>query len=96
MINSRCELGQRVSIGQGVTIGGSFGSGIPKIGSDVWISAGARVLGEISIGNNVIIGANAVVLKSIPDNCVVAGVPARTIRILEAGALDTLTGVIRN
>jgi serine O-acetyltransferase len=46
----------------------------------VEICTGAKILGPVRIGNNVIIGANAVVVKDVPDNCVVAGVPARIIR----------------
>ena len=95
VINGDCLIGDRVSIGQGITIGGSFGSGVPTIGSDVWISAGSRVLGDIKVGNNVIIGANSVVIRDVPDNSVVAGVPARLIRQLSPGALDTLSGSIR-
>jgi serine O-acetyltransferase len=46
----------------------------------VEICAGARILGPVRIGNNVIIGANAVVVKDVPDNCIVAGVPACIIK----------------
>ena len=53
---------------------------MPIIGDNVHISAGARILGPIKIGNNVIIGANAVVVKDVPDNCVVAGSPAKIIK----------------
>lgn len=68
-------------IGQGVTIGGKSGwYEVPVIGDNVEINAGARVLGPVRIGNNVIIGANSVVVKDVPDNCVVAGIPARIIR----------------
>lgn len=48
----------------------------PVIGNDVDIGAGAKVLGPISVGNNVLIGANAVVVRDVPDNCVAAGIPA--------------------
>lgn len=69
-------------IGQNTTIGGRSGHyEVPKIGDNVDICAGARVLGPITIGNNVVIGANAVVINDIPDNAVVAGVPAKIIRI---------------
>lgn len=68
-------------IGQGVTIGGKSGwYEVPVIGDDVEINAGARIIGPVRIGNNVIIGANAVVVKDVPDNCVVAGIPARIIK----------------
>ncbi|MFL6463660.1 MAG: serine O-acetyltransferase, partial [Bryobacteraceae bacterium] len=52
----------------------------PIIGDHVTIYAGAKVLGPIRIGHHVTIGANAVVVKSVPDHCVVAGVPAQIIR----------------
>jgi serine O-acetyltransferase len=49
----------------------------PKIGHRVDIGAGAKVLGPITIGNNVCIGANAVVIRDVPDNCIAVGIPAR-------------------
>lgn len=54
--------------------------GVPKIGNDVYIAKGAIVIGGITIGNNVTIGANAVVTKPVPDNAIVAGVPAKILR----------------
>lgn len=50
------------------------------IGNDVWIGGGCTILPGITIGNNVIIAAGAVVTKDIPDNCIVGGVPAREIK----------------
>ena len=68
-------------MGQSTTIGRSLDpEDFPTIGNNVYISAGARIIGKINVGNNVIIGANAVVNKDVPDNCIVAGVPARVIR----------------
>ena len=55
---------------------------IPMIGDNVSIGANANIIGRITIGNNVIIGAGSVVVKDIPDNCVVAGNPARIVRYL--------------
>lgn len=52
------------------------------IGNDVWIGGNCTVLPGVTIGNNVIIAAGAVVTKDIPDNCIVAGVPARMVRDL--------------
>ena len=49
----------------------------PQIGDRVDIGAGAKLLGPIRIGNDVLIGANAVVLTDVPDNCIAVGVPAR-------------------
>lgn len=54
--------------------------GLPIIGNDVYIAKGAIVIGGITIGNNVTIGANAVVTKPVPDNAIVAGVPAKILR----------------
>ncbi|WP_321972264.1 sugar O-acetyltransferase [Paratractidigestivibacter sp.] len=51
-----------------------------SIGNDVWIGGNVTVLPGVSIGNNVVVGAGAVVTHDVPDNCVVAGVPARKIR----------------
>lgn len=77
-----CTIGDNVTIMQQVTIGSSRGgrrSGYPVIGNNVFIGAGAKIIGKVLIGNNVVVGANAVVTKDIPDNSVVAGVPARII-----------------
>lgn len=54
-----------------------------KIGDDVWIGGNAIILPGVTIGNNVIIAAGAVVTKDVPDNCVVGGIPARKIKDLE-------------
>ena len=61
--------------------GNSRYPGLPIIGNYVRISKGAIVFGGITIGDNAVIGANAVVNKPVPDNAVVAGVPAKIIRI---------------
>lgn len=57
-----------------------FSKGGINIGDNVWIGEKVAILGNVSVGNNVIIGANAVVTKSIPDNVIVAGVPAKIIK----------------
>lgn len=83
VVHSRAVIGERVIIGQNTTIGRSLDpEDIPTIGNDVYISAGARIIGKITIGNNVIIGTNAVENKDVPDNCIVVGVPAKAIRRL--------------
>lgn len=83
VIHSKAIIGENCNIGQQVTIGGgnSRYEGVPIIGNNVHISKGAIVFGGITIGNNVTIGANAVVNKPVPDNAIVAGVPAKIIRI---------------
>jgi serine O-acetyltransferase len=82
MMNHRIKIGENVYIGQGVTIGGRGfeGDEVPTIGNNVHIAPGAMILGPIKIGDNVAIGANSVVVKSVPSNCFVAGYPAKVIR----------------
>lgn len=67
-------MGRRNCIGQTKPI---------TIGNDVWIGGNCVILQGVTIGNNVVVAAGAVVTKDVPDNCVVAGVPARVIRELE-------------
>ncbi len=81
VIHQRAVIGKNVTISQQVTIGGKSGKvGVPVIGDDVYLGAGAKILGDIKIGNRVVVGANSVVVKDVPDDAVVAGVPARVIR----------------
>lgn len=94
VVHSRAIIGERVIIGQNTTIGRSLDpEDIPRIGNDVYISAGARIIGNIHIGNNVIIGANAVVNKDVEDNCIVAGVPARVIRKIDCSVWELLKNI---
>lgn len=83
VIHSEAKIGDNCLIGQQVTIGGGNSKypGVPKIGDNVYVAKGAIVFGGIIIGNNVTIGANAVVNRHVPDNAVVAGVPARVLKI---------------
>ncbi|NLO89041.1 MAG: serine O-acetyltransferase [Clostridia bacterium] len=83
VIGETCEIGDNVTLYQGVTLGGTGkekGKRHPTIGNNVVVSAGAKVLGSITIGNNVKIGAGSVVLKDVPDNCTVVGVPGRVVK----------------
>ena len=74
VISAATTLGVDVVIGQQVTIGNKNGKiAAPRIGSRVYIAAGAKVLGNISIGDDVIVGANAVVTKDVPPNVIVVG-----------------------
>lgn len=79
VIGARCTIGDNCTIHQNCTIGDHNG-GRPTIGNNVIIYAGAMVLGDINIGDNSIIGANAVVLESFPSNSIIAGTPARLIK----------------
>lgn len=74
------SIGRDCWINQQVTIGFTNETDAPNIGDNVSINAGAKVLGNITIGNNSVIGANAVVVKNVPGNCVVVGVPAYIIK----------------
>ena len=80
VVNKDARIGKNCRIHVGVNIGG-YSGGVPIIGDNVYIGPGAKIFGGIIIGNNVSIGANAVVNKSVPDNAVVAGVPAKIIKI---------------
>lgn len=81
VIHGRCRIGKNCVIGQGATLGGKSGwYEVPVLGDNVYVAAGARIIGPVVIGDNAMIGANAVVVKDVPANCVVAGVPAKIIR----------------
>ncbi len=81
VIHGRAVIGMNCTIGTCVTIGGKSGwEEVPVIGDNVQICTGAKILGPVRIGSNVVIGANAVVTKDVPSNCVVAGVPASILK----------------
>lgn len=84
VIGETAEIGDDVTLFQGVTLGGTGkerGKRHPTIGNHVVVGAGAKILGAIRIGDNVKIGANSVVLKSVPPHSTVIGVPARIIKM---------------
>ncbi|MGZ9189676.1 MAG: serine O-acetyltransferase [Nitrospira sp.] len=83
VIGETAEVGDYVTLFQGVTLGGTGkerGKRHPTLGNHVVVGAGAKILGGIRIGDNVKIGANSVVLKNVPPNSTVIGVPARIIK----------------
>lgn len=83
VIGETTEIGDDVLIYQGVTLGGTGkekGKRHPTIGNAVVIGTGAKVLGNITIGTNVKIGAGSVVVKPVPDHSTVVGVPGRVVR----------------
>ena len=79
VINSKVRGGQNVALESGVVIGDEKGRS-PVLGSNVFVGAGAKIIGGIEIGDNVNIGANAVVVKSLPSNCTAVGIPAKVVR----------------
>jgi serine O-acetyltransferase len=83
VIGETAEVGDDVTINQGVTLGGTgkdTGKRHPTIGNNVMISSGAKVLGPFKVGNNCKIGAGSVVLEEIPDNCTVVGIPGKIVK----------------
>jgi serine O-acetyltransferase len=83
VIGETCEIGDDVVIYQGVTLGGTGkekGKRHPTIGNRVVIASGAKVLGSFKVGDNVSIGANSVVLREVPPNSTVVGIPGRVVK----------------
>ncbi len=78
VINSKVRGGMDVKIEHQVTIGAERGLS-PVLGDDVFLGAGAKVLGAVHVGSRVRVGANAVVVKDVPDDTTAVGVPARYI-----------------
>ncbi|MDK2888179.1 serine O-acetyltransferase [Desulfofundulus australicus DSM 11792] len=82
VIGETAEIGDNVTIYQGVTLGGTGkekGKRHPTIGNNVVISAGAKILGSFTVGDNSKIGAGSVVLKPVPPNSTVVGVPGKVV-----------------
>jgi serine O-acetyltransferase len=78
VINSKVSGGKNIIIESGVVIGDEKGKA-PCLGDNIFIGAGAKIIGGITIGNNVKIGANAVVVKDLPSNVTAVGIPAKVI-----------------
>lgn len=74
VMGSRCTIYQHVTLGQNR-------DGYPTLGSGVIVYAGAAIVGDIHVGDNAVIGANAVVNRDVPANAIVGGVPARVLRV---------------
>ena len=84
IIGETAELGDNITLYQGVTLGGTGkeqGKRHPTLRDNVMVSAGAKVLGSFTIGENSKIGAGSVVLEEVPPNCTVVGVPGRVVKM---------------
>lgn len=79
-IIAAAEIGQNCWINQQVTLGFSNTTDAPTLADNVTVSAGAKVIGKVTVGANSQIGANAVVVKDVPPNCTVVGVPAYIVK----------------
>lgn len=79
-IGSNCFLRPGVVLGKNLVGEGRT----PRVGDNVHFGVGSKIIGDITIGNNVVIGANAVVTHDVESNCVVAGVPARMLKKLDS------------
>jgi serine O-acetyltransferase len=77
VISTEAKIGENLRIHPSTSIGEY--NGAPQIGSNVYIGPGAKLFGNITIGNNVAIGANSVVNKDVPDSVTVGGIPAKII-----------------
>ena len=96
VIGETSEIGDNVTIYQTVTLGGSSPSidserqrhekRHPTIGNDVVIGSGAQIIGPIKVGNNSRIAANAVVVKDVPENATMVGIPARAVKLANKGS----------
>jgi len=113
VIGETSVIGDNVSIYQGVTLGGvstSKGKRHPTLGDNVVVGAHATILGAIHIGDNVRIGAGSVVIKDVPPNCTVVGIPGKVVKkegkdcpsvdlrhdLLPDPLLDALTDICHN
>lgn len=84
IIGETTVIGNNVTLYQGVTLGGTGkekGKRHPTLKDNVMVSAGAKILGSFTIGENAKIGAGSVVLEEVPPNCTVVGVPGRIVRM---------------
>ena len=96
VIGETSEVGDNVTIYHNVTLGGSSPSidserqrhekRHPTIGNDVVIGSGAQIIGPIKVGNNSRIAANAVVVKDVPENATMVGIPAKAVKLENKGS----------
>lgn len=86
VVSDRASIGKNCRIHAGVNIGIHRGRA-PKIGSNVYVGPGAKIVGGVVVGDGAVIGANAVVVKDVPSGVTVGGVPARIISNKDSGEM---------
>ena len=96
VVGETSEIGDNVTIYHNVTLGGSSPSidserqrhekRHPTIGNDVVIGSGAQIIGPIKVGNNARVAANAVVVKDVPENATMVGIPAKAVKLENKGS----------
>ena len=95
VVNQHAVLGMDCNINHGVTVGVKYGgknAGVPTIGDRVYLGPGSVVIGGITVGNDVAVGANSVVLDSVPNSGVVGGIPAKLVSDKGSGEYVINTG----
>ena len=85
VINGKVRGGSNVHLEHEVTLGDSGSGDCPVLGSDVYVGAGAKVIGPVAIGDGARVGANAVVVRDVDAHTTVVGIPARPVRRRSAG-----------
>ena len=91
VIGETAVIGDNETIYHGVTLGGtswSKGKRHPTLGNGVMVGAGAKILGNITIGDHSRVGANSVVVENVPAACTVVGIPGKIVRLREAGRVN--------
>lgn len=91
VVHPDVRIGRNCLIMHNVTIGANGPGGVPTIGDNVDLGPGACVIGPVQVGDGAVVGANAVVVKDVPERAVVGGVPARVIRMQRDRGAGQLT-----
>lgn len=91
ILNARF-IGEGLYVFHNVTIGNDYSSGVPSLGSNVFIGVSSVLLGNITIGNHVIIGAGSIVVKDIPSCSLVVGNPARVVKDISPDEIQRMIG----
>src|SRR5437867_12857211 len=73
------RIGHSCTVNQGVSVASVRGTGWPTLGNNVYLGAGCKVMGGVTVGDNVVVSANSLVIADVPSDCTVLGVPARII-----------------